>query len=357
VAQFVNDSFGGQNWEKMMTNPQSLQLAQWALLSPDWTLSTLRQAAAPTGIGAVSKESAKFRRSMGMRFWRNAVLYFGVGMNALNYAITKADNAEQRGVPKNKGEGKFMWQNDPGHKTHLFMGRYEDGTKRYLRWGKQFREFPELIYDQMAGQISPISASVKKIGGKLAPFWQTMSQVFTGASLGGFRNREIANKHGWSWVGGVAKTMIKMPLPFSSRSVTDMRKEFKFTDLMAPSSKGMTYFKARKMFKSAIAHRNEKMIEAVFRAAVENKLNAFDIFESAVIDLKSEASGEARRLIREKKEKEPETLRGVEAHQKEKERQEETKFILNNWETAIKAARERYKAYLTEEELLEEKIK
>ena len=33
------------------------------------------------------------------------------------------------------------------NQTYLFSGRNKDGTEKYIRWGKQFREFPELLFD------------------------------------------------------------------------------------------------------------------------------------------------------------------------------------------------------------------
>ena len=35
TAQLVNDTFGGQNWDVLMVNPQTVQLMTWFLLSPD----------------------------------------------------------------------------------------------------------------------------------------------------------------------------------------------------------------------------------------------------------------------------------------------------------------------------------
>lgn len=72
VAQLVNDTFGGQNWDVLMTNPKSLQIMRWALLSPDWTISTIRQALSPTGIGRVHKETVGVRRKAGAMFWLKA---------------------------------------------------------------------------------------------------------------------------------------------------------------------------------------------------------------------------------------------------------------------------------------------
>jgi hypothetical protein len=67
-----------------------------------------------------------------------------------------------------------MANNTIGHKTHLFDGRYEDGKERYIRWGKQFRELPELFMDE-SGVNFP-RPMLRKLGGKAAPQVQILSQ-------------------------------------------------------------------------------------------------------------------------------------------------------------------------------------
>jgi len=354
VAQMVNDTFGGQNWERMMTNPRNLQIAQWGLLSPDWTLSTVKQALAPTGLGAVSKESAKYRRKMGRAFWAKAFIYFGVGINALNFVLSKRDDAKQRGVPFSEGRGVFLWQNDPGHKTHLFEGRYADGSKRYRRWGKQFRELPELFYDQTAGQVSPVTATLRKLGSKAAPNLQLLSTIFTGSSLGGFRNKELADNSGWSWVGAATKEIIKAPLPFAFKNTMNESKEFSFLDLSMPASKGMTYYKTKKLFKVAIVKRNMKHMTNIYKAAVENQLNAADIWKDAITELKREATAEISRKMRGGKIKEPKNIQELKAMTREEKRVLENKVMLDNWEILILSAEERYHKYLIEKNLGEE---
>lgn len=352
VAQFVNDTFGGQNWERLMTDPRSLQVAQWFLLSPDWTMSTLKQAMAPTGVGAIGNDPA-LRRRLGRNFWAKAALYFGLGMNMLNMSLTKRDDANKRGVPFRQGKGKWMWENDPGHETHLFIGRYEDGKKRYLRWGKQFRELPELFYDAQAMEWSPITAAKKKIGGKAAPALQTLSILMTKSSLSEFRNKELDEAEGWKWARVAAEHLATTPLPFSFRSSWDETKEFKMTDLFAPSSKGMTYYKARKMFKRAILERKPKAVMRIFRAAYENNLSSFEILEDAMMELRKEADQEVREDIKRGKIPDPKTLRELEQSKLLKARDKERIAQLEAMDQLINAVRARYDAFHTEQEIME----
>lgn len=352
VAQFVNDTFGGQNWERMMTDPKTLQIAQWVLLSPDWTYSTIRQAAAPTGLGAVAPETRATRRRLGTRFWAKAILYFGIGTNMLNFALTKHDDAKKRDVAFSKAKGVPMWKNDPGHKTHLFTGRYPDGTKRYIRWGKQFRELPELFYDQMAGQISPVTATLRKAGSKASPNLQLISTIFTGHSLGGFKNKKLADESGWSWVGAATKEIIKAPLPFAFKNTLSESKQFRISDLAFPSSKGMTHFKGKKLFKTAIVKRNLQFVSNIYRALIENNIAADEVWEDAITELKREATIEIGEKVRLGKIDKAGNIRELEALSKEEFRNMEQQVVIENWEILINGVEIRYDAFLMEQEML-----
>ena len=294
IAQFVNDTFGGQIWDVLMVSPKSLQLMSWFLLSPDWTLSTLRQALAPTGIGTIHKEAGSaLRKKMGAHFWIKAGLYFGLGINMLNYMNRKRDEKEHPEYYEGEERGFFdrtMAGNAIGHKTHLFAGRYDDGTERYVRWGKQFRELPEMFFDDTG--FSPISATIKKIGGKMAPALQLASSILTGSSLSGFRNDDINGKEGWDKVYGIAKTILKSPLPFSSRTMFDENKEFHATDLAMPSSKGMTRYRSMELFKVAVAKGDERMLKEVYQDTLRNNLPAYTLFNASLAQLKAESTKE-----------------------------------------------------------------
>ena len=294
IAQFVNDTFGGQNWDTLMVTPKSLQIMSWSLLSPDWTLSTVRQALSPTGIGKIHKETSGLRKKMGAHYWVKAALYFGAGINMLNYTFRKKDEEDNPQYYEGMGERSFMDRtmvgNTFGHKTHLFAGRYEDGTERYIRWGKQFRELPELFFDD-AG-FSPISATLKKVGGKMNPVLQLSSQIATGHSLSGFRNDDVSGEKGWDKVLGIGKTLIKAPFPFSTRALWDDNKEFHVTDLMMPSSKGMTRYKSMELFKYAIANQDEQYLKEVYQFTLRNNLPAYTLFKAGLTSLKAESTRE-----------------------------------------------------------------
>lgn len=292
IAQMVNDTFGGQNWEALMISPKAQQMLGWLLLSPDWTLSTLRQAMSPLGVGAINKEFKKQRMKMGIKFWIKAALYFMTGINLLNYLYRKWDEKENPQYYDDKEKGflnKTMIGNTIGHKTHLFAGRYEDGTERYIRWGKQFRELPEMFYDDTG--FSPISASLKKMGGKTAPVFQKATIIMTGVSPSGFTNRDIYGKKGWQRVWGITKELGTSPLPFSSRTLFDKNKEFYITDIAMPASKGMTRYKAVELFQIAIEeyrkNGDDRYLKEVYQDVLKNNLSAYDLYKTALTITKS----------------------------------------------------------------------
>ncbi len=306
IAQLINDTYGGQNWEVLMMGPKSVQLMTWGLLSADWTVSALlRQPMAPTGAGAIHKETIKLRRKLGSIFWLKATLYFGIGINLLNMLNRKKDY-EQNPQYYEGQEPKTIWDytmlgNTIGRKTHLFVGRYEDGTERYVRWGKQFREIPEMFFDDT--EISPISASLRKLGGKTAPVIQQVSTIMTGVSPSGYTQRDIYGKTGWDRVWGSLKTLSKAPIPFSVRNSLQADKEFNITDLAMPSSKGLSPYKAVNYFKIGIEKYqksgDDRIVKEVYQGAVKNNLNAYGLFKSAMTILKAEKTKGINGLLKD----------------------------------------------------------
>ena len=302
MAQLINDTFGGQNWDMLMINPQTQQIMKWTLLSPDWTWSTIRQALSPFGIGNVYK-SDKFwnttkaqRAKKGVMFWAKAGIYFGIGMNLLNAFYRDKDEEENPELYKDELSKKDKWMsgNTIGHKSHLFIGRDDNGFERYLRWGKQFRELPELFENPF-----------KKIGGKASPQLQLVSQIFTGRTLSGYENWDMKDKKGLDWIYGAAKTVAKSPLPFSSSNIFRDDKEWKPIDLFMPTSKGMSSSAAISYFKKGMVYNEETgeidqdldYITDIYEAAVRNNLDVIQAYKTAISSVKSERTRNLKEIF------------------------------------------------------------
>ena len=201
AAVQVNDTFGGQNSVAMMSDPRYMQIAQTLLLSPDWTISTARQAMSLVGLGDIthSELGKKLRKQYGKSFWKKAIIIYGGGLQLLNAImrqrddddqwrekIRKADEAISRfqdefGDIKGREERKEFREelealkekrknlllkkpkldltnpkrlielstfgNSIGNKWMIFFGRNQYGEEVYRGFGKQFKDVPEYLFD------------------------------------------------------------------------------------------------------------------------------------------------------------------------------------------------------------------
>ena len=280
MAQFVNDTFGGQNWDILMYHPNTVKTLSRLLLSADWTVSTMRQAASVTSIGVMhkSKEARKIRAKAGANFWLKAMLYFGTLINGVNYLNRKKDMEDypeyyQHLKDKDLDFSDYtMFGNPIGNKTRLFIGRNPDGTEEYIRYGKQFKEAPEMIYDDM-GMFNPLYASVHRVGAKLAPALQVASQIQTGISPSGFKNYDLYEKRGLDWNLGVVKTAFRSFVPFSTQAALRKDKEFKWYNLIVPSSKGTSSKRIEDYMYIGLNRGDVDMIKESAISAIQNGID------------------------------------------------------------------------------------
>ena len=282
MGKFVNDSFGGQNWElsKVMGNPHIRQMAHWIFLAPDWTLSTIKQATAPVrgfAKGVKGKPGALALGVQGGLFWARAALYFNIMVQSANYYNTK----------KEYGEGRFSWDNAPGHELNIFAGRNEDGTERYLRMGKQFREVMEWGLDP-----------IKKFGAKLSPVLrESIRQVAAHDPGGGYPTEWADEDEFWKTIMPRIKSIAEMPIPFSLRPyVKDRPTMFMFA---LPASKGMTNYKSVKLFKEAIKDKSAKKVRRIYFSALENNLDAESLYKSAKSAIKADMTYDDKHMARD----------------------------------------------------------
>ena len=102
----------------------------------------------------------------------------------------------------------------------------------------------------------------------------------------------LKNKRGWDYTLGIMKTLGETPLPFSSQNLFRDDKEWTPTDLMMPSSKGMSKSKAIDLFKKAIIQNDIDYVKEVYVGAVRNNLDAFGLFKTAMSVVKAEGTRE-----------------------------------------------------------------
>lgn len=281
IAQWVNDSFGGLAWENLGISPSTKKLMSRWLMSPDWLIATTRQfmgmfssetgqkklnelssrsdfwntvkeATQLLGINSITDDvqAAGMRGRVARAFWIRSAIYSCIYMNVLNAIFRAWDKEENPDLYPDKMTplDYSMVRNAKGHKLYIFTGRNKDGTERYLRLGKQFREMPEFAADP-----------IKHIGNKVAPIPQAVATGFTGRSMGGFENKEVSESKGWKRVGFATKNLAKTYLPYSvsgayNKAVKGQGADFSAFDLVGNSSKGMTPYKAKEEYLKAYEH-------------------------------------------------------------------------------------------------------
>lgn len=181
-----------------------------------------------------------------------------------------------------------MWGNSLGQQTHLFLGRYKDGTEMYVRWGKQFREFPELfigrkgldfpapLIERMMGKANPVIGLIKDDLGALGIYGFNRSK----------EDEQLQEKYGKTI--GLLAMNARHFLPFSLPTRED--KEGKLIDLFMPSSKGFSRYKAIDYFKDFIKSGDMAGITKTYRAAMLNGIDAEKCLQAAITTLKAEQS-------------------------------------------------------------------
>lgn len=270
IAQWVNDSFGGQVWENLGINPSTKKAASRWLMSPDWLLSTTRQfmgmfsseklhktlnkrsenseiwqkikdVTTLLGINSITDDvtASGTRGRIARAFWVRSAILSAIYMNVLNAIFRAWDKDKNPELYPNKMSplDYTMIRNSTGSKQYIFIGRNKDGTEKYLRLGKQFREIPEMVMDPL-----------KHIGAKVAPIPQAIATTFTGRSMGRFEDRELSKAEGWARIGLAAKNLGESYLPFSVSSAMVKKGDYSLFDLIGSTSRGMTTYKAKNEF-------------------------------------------------------------------------------------------------------------
>lgn len=296
-----------------------MRLLRALLLSPDWTMSTIRHATSLFDFGRLYDDRTfweKFdprtmdwkgtRMKVARKFWFNAAVYSFIVVNALNAFNRRDDEEKEKELaddrrkkdPNYKSPYELMYPdgmkwydytmfgNTNGHGTHLFAGRYKNGTECYARWGKQFREIPELFYGRDG--LSFPGAAMEKIGAKLNPMVRLGVELWSGNDVNGWANSNMKDKRGWAKELGRLYTIVEAYEPYSIPD--NPNKDFKLIDLVMPTSQGMTPSKAIDLFKTGIKGGDLDYTGKVYDACVNNHLNAEQCLKTAAKMVEAEVS-------------------------------------------------------------------
>lgn len=314
VAQWVNDTYGGQSWELLGVKNSDVRKAGRVLLSPDWNFSTVRQALGSINNAKLDKvfnDTKAWKRvaelmgvsenigGEGVRgkiardFWIRAVVYSTIFYNAMNAAF-RADDREKHPerYPKNMKPFDYsIWANanpmDNWYEKmmpYVFIGRNSDGTARMLRVGKQFREVPELAADpitklsgksasiiglltQVAVGMSPADI-VKKVSGREAYLNQNIWEGY---------GEDARMRDGIEAVTGRLKVAAKGAAPFMLSKYLDGKHEPSAWDMFAQTSVGSTKGKVYKEAKEAFEAGREDKIREIKQKAYRDGVRKEDI--------------------------------------------------------------------------------
>jgi hypothetical protein len=316
IAQWVNDSFGGQAWELLGIKKSSIKAASRILLSPDWNFSTIRQTMGlfdskkgnrylsekdnpfwkqvkniSEFLGASEEPNTEGVRGKNARaFFLRFIIYSAIGYNLINATFREKDREKHPELyPKKMNPIDYsIWGNTlPSDKLfdkvfpYVFIGRNSDGSARYLRVGKQVREVPEMISDP-----------VNKFGGKSSSLINVICQTALGISPADVPKKLLGkdedvyyNQNLWQGMGkyakrkegaelykGMGKTLVNSALPFVVSKALDEKHEPSAWDMFAQTSKGVTYGKAIRLYKKAYKEGHEKDINKISRRAYQDGL-------------------------------------------------------------------------------------
>ena len=326
-GQFVNDMFGGQHFDVLGISKKMQTILDFIFLSKDWTFSTTRHALSIFGYGSIWNEASI------MNFWeyykhvlgrgemtkedylrlsrsKSGLLCYGVGFMIGYEGLSQLVNAAMRAWDEEKQKEKadeirktnpsykspyelaypdgmhwydyLMRGNSLGQQSKIFMGRYADGTEMYIRHGKQFREIPELFFDAKDNFAFP-GPMVRRMYGKASPLLRGMVDTYKWYLSPDYADKEMQRKYGENL--GLIPKLGSYYVPFAVPTQKD--KEFKMLDLVFPSSKGFSRYKAQDYFKTFIMSEDKQGLAMTYNACVQNGIDPEVQLKAAISSVKA----------------------------------------------------------------------
>lgn len=131
AARFVNDVFGGVNWEELGKNRNWQAVKQITFLAPDWLQTNL---------------------NLGKNIGKSVIHPFDPRLTAYRkFAATFLGSYATLNVLNKVLSGHWTWQNDSGNEFNLDTGEYtNDGQKRFIRVYGTAADFARIPSDVMS---------------------------------------------------------------------------------------------------------------------------------------------------------------------------------------------------------------
>lgn len=326
-GQFVNDMFGGQHFDVLGISKKMQTILDFIFLSKDWLISTTRHALSIFGYGSIWNEASiknfmeYYKHVLGrgemtkedyLRLSRSksGLLCYGIGFMIGYEGLSQLVNAAMRAWDEEKQKEKadeirktnpsykspyelaypngmhwydyLMRGNSLGQQSKIFMGRYADGTEMYIRHGKQFREIPELFFDAKDNFAIP-GPMVRRMYGKASPLLRGMIDTYKWYLSPDYGDKEMQRKYGENL--GLIPKLGSYYVPFAVPTQKD--KEFKMLDLVFPSSKGFSRYKAQDYFKTFIMSEDQQGLAMTYNACVQNGIDPEVQLKAAISSVKA----------------------------------------------------------------------
>lgn len=326
-GQFVNDMFGGQHFDVLGLSKKMQTILDFIFLSKDWLISTTRHALSIFGYGSIWNEASiknfmeYYKHVLGrgemtkedyLRLSRSksGLLCYGIGFMIGYEGLSQLVNAAMRAWDEEKQKEKadeirktnpsykspyelaypngmhwydyLMRGNSLGQQSKIFMGRYADGTEMYIRHGKQFREIPELFFDAKDNFAIP-GPMVRRMYGKASPLLRGMIDTYKWYLSPDYVDKEMQRKYGENL--GLIPKLGSYYVPFAVPTQKD--KEFKMLDLVFPSSKGFSRYKAQDYFKTFIMSEDKQGLAMTYNACVQNGIDPEVQLKAAISSVKA----------------------------------------------------------------------
>lgn len=163
IAEHVNNAFGSVSYEKMLLSPKVRQSLNWLLLAPAWTLSNIRVLTSgyetEAGVRLTNRYVAGAAAS-----WFLSTQAMNMGLSAW-YTRNDPDGPKPRLTYDNPGLPMTV----AGHPVHgltenslnIYAGKNDDGSERYIVFGKGFREPFGWVSDPMNTFFGKLSLPVR----------------------------------------------------------------------------------------------------------------------------------------------------------------------------------------------------
>lgn len=289
VAEYVNDIYGGQNWDRMrfVNNERNRKLMSRTVGYPDWTVSAARQAANVLNPGLKGKLARKYwlRYGVGLASITGLLKFMYNGLvqrDEKNNSIKGIRFDFKRAVDKTLSDQPGTWFKIPlpdlpvkiAGKVRNF-GRNERGERLYTHFGKQALEIGNYIrpMNQMFVKANPlVQMFLKQVLG-VTPY---KDQYFTvrGKYKGGkFMPWDATEEFSPERLVSRGKAVLDDVMPFGFKSFYEQGgAPFIAAGAGAiPISKGLTLFKSEPYIEEALKTKNVRLLARIKSALRENK--------------------------------------------------------------------------------------